>query len=130
MIFSLDNKWKSFLCKDFPKQRTLLISVLRLTRSLASIFCPPRNHSTAMSSYDSSHSKVAVSPAVTVTSFRGRISPMDRAEQEEDMVNREASTGLATGPPELIWGLFHVRKFVKHQRVVLLLLHSENSLPL
>lgn len=37
-----------------------------------------------MSSYDSSHSKVAVSPAVTVTSVRGRINPMDRAEQEED----------------------------------------------
>ncbi|KAF3843839.1 hypothetical protein F7725_002688, partial [Dissostichus mawsoni] len=42
-----------------------------LTLSLASIFFPPRNQSTAMPSYDSSLSKVAVSPAVTVTSFRG-----------------------------------------------------------
>lgn len=61
-------------------------AVVRLTRSLASILCPPRNHSTAMPSYDSSHSKMAVSPAVTVTSFRGWTSVMDRAEGK-DMVS-------------------------------------------
>lgn len=79
-----------------PKNLLAPPSLTGLTRSLASIFCPPRNHSTEMPSYDSSHSKVAVSPAVTVTSVRGRISPMDRAEEEEDedMVNRGTSMHL------------------------------------
>lgn len=62
--------------------------MLRLTLSLGSSFVSPRNHSTAMPSYDSSHSKVAVSPAVTVTSFRGLWRPITRAlDWEENMVS-------------------------------------------
>lgn len=92
--------WRFFLKKENCSSQCW-----ELTLSLASIFWPPRNHSTTMSSYDSSHSKVAVSPAVTVTSVRGCISPMDRAAQEEDMVNTEACMGLPAWRPEVIWGL-------------------------
>lgn len=105
-----------------------------LTRSLASIFCPPRNHSTSMPSYDSSHSKVAVSPAVTVTSFRGRSSPMERAEEEEgEEEEEEEEEDMVTGTSWTPWDdlmLFPVTKFVKQQRVEFLFVQSESSLSL
>ena len=103
-----------------------------LTRSLASIFCPPRNHSTAMPSYDSSHSKVAVSPAVTVTSFRGRIRPMDRAgEKEEDDVVKWTSRHLSDhwmSRADLRFG--SCQGVCEVTEVVLLLLQSKSSLSL
>lgn len=102
---------------DFFLGTFVVLDVLWLTRSLASIFCPPRNQSTTMPSYDSSHSKVAVSPAVTVTSFRGCSSPMDRAEEEEEDMFR-GMAGLR---------LFSVRKPVEQQKVMSLSLQSEGS---
>lgn len=61
-----------------------------LTLSLGSIFVDPTNHSTGISSYESSQSKVAVSPAVTVTSRRGRRRPIVRAWEEEKAILNNA----------------------------------------
>lgn len=61
-----------------------------LTLSLGSIFVEPTNHSTGISSYESSQSKVAVSPAVTVTSRRGRRRPIVRALEEEKAIFNNA----------------------------------------